>query len=168
LEFDRLPFLTMNIRCLLCVPALLLAGCFHNPLGIPPCTAGSFSQASVSADTITTTTGLRYIEGTVGNGLATGWCKAVSVHYIAYLLDGTKLESTHDTGIPVLFTPGVGALIDGFEQGVIAMHAGGTRRLIVPPGLGYGAQPVRDANGQVIVPANSTLVYDIEIVQVVP
>jgi FKBP-type peptidyl-prolyl cis-trans isomerase len=146
----------------------VLAGCVHEPTALPPCAVGSFTKASTNADTIITTTGLEYIEGAAGTGNSTGWCKTLSVHYDAFLADGTKLESTRDKGVPLIFTPGIGVLIDGFEQGVMEMKVGGTRRLIIPPKLAYGSNELRDSSGKVIIPANSTLVYDVEIVEVAP
>jgi peptidylprolyl isomerase len=161
------PF-TLFRACLVASASIAcVTGCIHEPTA-PPCDVGSFTTASVHGDTITTTTGLQYIEGTAGTGNATGWCKTLSVHYDAFLADGTKLESTHDLGIPLIFTPGIGVIIDGFEQGVMEMRVGGTRRLIVPPQLAYGSNEVKDSSGKLIVPANSTLVYDVEIVGVAP
>jgi peptidylprolyl isomerase len=150
---------------LLLLSAALLTGCVHTPEA-PQCTATPFDVASVSGDTVTTTTGLRYIEGLPGSGAALPWCRAVIVHYTGYLLDGTKFDSSRDIDRPLLFTPGYGDVIAGFEQGVISMRTCGTRRIVVPPGLGYGAEPRRDQTGQIIVPANSTLVYDIEVLEI--
>jgi peptidylprolyl isomerase len=138
------------------------AACWK-PITGPSCTPTSFTQASVSGDTITTTTGLRFIEAAVGGGSTLPWCQPVSVDYDAYLIDSTKFDSSRDLGVPLHFVPGVGDLIDGFEQGVIGMRAGGKRRLIIPPALGYGSVPVRNGSGTIIVPANSTLVFDVEL-----
>jgi len=143
----------------------LIAGC-ADPLTAPPCTAMPFVQASVSGDTITTTTGLRYIEGAPGTGGALPWCRSVAVHYTGYLLDGTKFDSSRDIGRPLVFTPGLGAAIDGFEQGVIGMHTCGTRRLIIPPELAYGADPRRNEAGDIIIPANSTVVFDVQVLEI--
>jgi FKBP-type peptidyl-prolyl cis-trans isomerase len=90
----------------------------------------------------------------------------VAVHYTAYLLDGTKFDSSLDIDRPLRFTPGYRELIDGFEQGVVGMRTGGTRRLIIPPRLAYGDEPVRDGSGAIIVPANSTLVFDVEMLAI--
>ncbi len=132
----------------------------------PACTPVALSVASANSDTITLNTGLRLIEGVEGSGLPSAWCGPIAVHYTEYLLNGTKLESSKDIEAPVVFTPGLGDLIDGFEQGVVGLRAGATRRLIVPPHLGYGNQERRNAGGTIIVPANSTLVYDIEVLEV--
>jgi peptidylprolyl isomerase len=142
--------------------AAALSACAESLTG-PVCTPGVFDTASTSGDTITTSTGLRYIDDSVGTGAPLPWCRLVQVHYDGYLLDGTRFDSSRDIDRPLLFTPGIGALIDGFEQGVIGMQLGGTRRLIIPPELGYGSEPVRDQNGTIIIPANSTVVFDVEV-----
>lgn len=140
----------------------LLVGCFEELTG-PTCTPTELTQASISGDTVTLSTGLRYMDGTPGSGTAAEWCVQVVTHYTEYLADGTRLISTHDIDQPLVFTPGVGDLIEGFEQGVIGMRNGGTRRLIVPPHLGYGSQAIRNSAGEIVIPANSTLIYDIEV-----
>jgi FKBP-type peptidyl-prolyl cis-trans isomerase len=149
--------------CQLCLAAGALTGCIGGSLTAPECTPVPFSQASVQADTITTTTGLRYIEGEAGIGTPLDWCRQVAIHYDAFLLDGTKFDSSREEN-PLIFVPGIGDLIDGIEQGVIGMRTDGSRRLIIPPALAFGSTPRRDGSGQIIVPGNSTVVYDIEIV----
>jgi len=49
---------------------------------------------------------------------------------------------------------------------VIGMRVCGTRRLIIPPALGYGDRPVQNDSGGVIVPPNSTVVFDIEMLEI--
>lgn len=156
----------MLIRPLALLALLTTVGGCLDRIDAPECTAVAFTQASVSGDTITTTTGLRYIEGTAGQGIAVDWCQTIAVHYDAFLLDGTRFDTSRDTDTPLIFSPGLGGLIDGIEQGVIGVRVGGQRRLIIPPALGFGPQPRRDENGQVVIPGNSTVVYDIEVVQV--
>jgi FKBP-type peptidyl-prolyl cis-trans isomerase len=129
----------------------------------PPCFPQSFTQAPAGGDTMLTSRGLRFIDGDSGTGPALDWCSVVTLDYDAYLLDSTKFDSSRDRGVPLRFVPGVGDLIDGFEQGVIGMRTNGTRRLIIPPELGYGSEPVRDGAGSIIIPANSTLVFDVEV-----
>lgn len=142
-----------------------LSGCADRITGAR-CEATDFQVAEVRADTVVTTTGLRWIEGTPGIGPALAWCRPIAVHYDAFLLDGSKFDSSRDGGNPLLFVPGYSAIIDGFEQGVIGLQAGGTRRLIIPPQLGFGAEALHDPAGQVVVPANSTLVFDIELIEI--
>lgn len=142
-----------------------LSGCTDRIAGAQ-CEPADFQVAEVRADTVVTTTGLRWIEGTPGIGPALAWCQPVALHYDAYLLDGDRFDSSRDEGRPLLFVPGYSALIDGFEQGVIGLRAGGTRRVIIPPQLGYGAEGLRDPGGQIVVPANSTLVFDLELIEI--
>ena len=125
----------------------------------------TWAVASTSADTIITTRGLKYIPGDMGSGGSTTWCTTVAVHYTGYY-NGTKFDSSRDLNRALIFTPGLGTLIDGFEQGVIGMPSCSTRRLIIPPSLGWGADPVRNDSGQVIVPANSTVVFDVEVLEI--
>ncbi len=156
----------MRTRALLLYLSLAAAsGCIER-IAVPECTPVTFSPSSVSGDTVTTTTGLRYIEGTAGTGLSVDWCRNVAVHFEGFLLDGTKIDSSRDRGIPLVFAPGLRGVIAGVEQGVVGLRVGSTRRLIIPPDLGFGPEPRRDAIGQIIVPGNSTVVYDIEILQV--
>lgn len=144
--------------------SVLIASCI-DPLTTPPCTATQLSTASTSGDTVTLNTGLRFIETEAGNGGLADWCRSVAIHYDAYLLDETKFDSSSVVG-PLLFTPGVGDLIDGLEQGVVGMRVPGTRRLIISPALGFGSEPRRDENGEIVVPANSTVVYDVKVISI--
>jgi FKBP-type peptidyl-prolyl cis-trans isomerase len=150
--------------CVLCLSAIALASC--DTISAPRCNRVSFSQASTEADTVTTTTGLRYIEGNAGEGVEVDWCNDVLLHYEGFLLDGTRFETTREADTPLLFAPGLDAVITGFAQGVIGMRPGGTRRLIIRPELGFGSRARLDANGRVVIPANSTIVYDIELLEV--
>jgi len=144
--------------------AFVAASCI-DPIDVPPCTPQTVTVASTQVDTVTTNTGLRYIDTSVGTGNAADWCHNMAIQYHAFLSDGTEFDSSTATS-PLIFAPGIGGLIDGIEQGVIGMKEGGTRRLIIPPSLGFGAEDRKDANGAVIVPGNSTVIYDIGLVQV--
>lgn len=134
-----------------------LVGCLGDPAG-PGCTPIESTQIAVSGDTITTSTGLRYIETRVGTGATAPWCQTVVPQITGTLLDGTVFQPTVRFG----FTPGRDNVIPGFAEGIVGMRDGGSRRLIVPPALGYGAQEQRDRNtNQVVIPANSTLIFDV-------
>lgn len=148
----------------LCSVPAVFAACIKSPTELA-CSRTDFTVTSVSGDTTTTSTGLRYVEGQAGFGETVTWCEPVTIHYTGYLLDGTKFDSSRDIDAPLSFRPGFSGVIDGVEQGVIGMRTTGTRRLIIPPALGYDAQALR-RDGQIVVPANSTLVFDIEIVRI--
>ncbi|HET7274676.1 MAG TPA: FKBP-type peptidyl-prolyl cis-trans isomerase [Longimicrobiaceae bacterium] len=140
---------------------ITMAACLDTDPVQPTCQPITLEIASTQGDTVTTQTGLRYIETSVGTGAEVESCVPIEITYEGRLTDGTLFDSG---GFP--FTPGLTRLIPGFEQGVIGIRAGGSRRLIVPPSLGYGSQPQTDRAGNVIIPANSTLIFDVEVVSV--
>jgi FKBP-type peptidyl-prolyl cis-trans isomerase FkpA len=91
------------------------------------------------------------------------------VHYTGWLYDpgaaeerGRQFDSSHERGQAFSFPLGAGHVIKGWEQGVPGMKVGGTRRLVIPPSLAYGARNI--ANG--LIPPNSTLLFEIELVAV--
>lgn len=84
----------------------------------------------------------------------------LSVHYTGALTDGKKFDSSRDRGQTFDVTLGQGRVIAGWEQGLVGMKVGETRRLTIPPELGYGA---RGAGG--VIPPNATLVFEVELVR---
>jgi len=106
--------------------------------------------------------GLQYYDMKVGTGPSPKIGQTVMVQYTGTLLDGTKFDSSYDHGgKPIGFPIGVGQVIKGWDEGVPSMKVGGKRRLVVPGELAYGANPPSAA-----IPANATLVFDIELVAV--
>jgi len=105
----------------------------------------------------------------VGTGTEATPGSQVSVLYVGKLSDGTVFDSSAAHGnTPLTFTLGAQGLIAGFQIGINGMKVGGERLLAIPPSLGYGAQDVKDSTGKVIIPANSTLVFDVQLVSVTP
>lgn len=86
----------------------------------------------------------------------------VAVHYTGWLEDGTKFDSSLDRGRAFVFRLGAGQVIQGWERGVVGMKVGGKRRLTIPPELAYGNREV----GGGLIPANATLIFDIELLGV--
>lgn len=123
----------------------------------PPLPAG--------AVTVTTGTGLQYVDVAVGSGATAQSGNRVRVRYTGWLTNN-KFFDTSAGGPPLEFILGTKAVIDGFDQGIQGMKPGGKRRLIIPPALGYGANPVTNNAGVVVIPANSTLIFDVELVTV--
>lgn len=98
------------------------------------------------------------LEGT-GEEAKTG--DTVKVNYKGTLEDGTQFDSSYDRGEPFEFTIGEGNVIQGWEQGIPGMKVGGKRKLIIPPHLAYGA------GGRGSIPPNATLIFDVELVEIV-
>jgi peptidylprolyl isomerase len=115
-----------------------------------------------SGKEVTTASGLKYTDLVVGTGPSPRRGQTVSVHYTGTLTNGTKFDSSRDKGQPYSFALGRNppAVIQGWEEGLATMKVGGRRQLVVPPALGYGAMPRPG------IPANSTLVFDVELLDV--
>ena len=114
---------------------------------------------------VTTTSGLQYEDVTVGSGAEAKAGNYVSVHYTGWLyqngVKGAKFDSSKDRNDPFAFPLGAGHVIRGWDEGVQGMKVGGTRMLVIPPDLGYGA---RGAGG--VIPPNATLVFEVELLGV--
>lgn len=136
-------------------------------------TSMSSSGAAATEQTATTTTEqAKTVQGQdvkVGTGLEAKPGDTVSVLYVGKFTDGTVFDSSAAHGNqPLTFVLGSQGLIPGFQIGVNQMKEGGERLLAIPPSLGYGGEDVKDASGKVIIPANSTLVFSVQLVKVVP
>ncbi len=110
---------------------------------------------------ITTASGLKYTDQVVGAGATPQKGQTVTVHYTGTLENGKKFDSSLDRGTPADFRLGVGAVIKGWDEGLMSMKVGGKRRLVIPAKLGYGP------NGRPPdIPGNSTLIFDVELLGV--
>jgi FKBP-type peptidyl-prolyl cis-trans isomerase FkpA len=113
----------------------------------------------------TTPSGLQYEDTVTGSGPAARAGQSVTVHYTGWLFEngaaGRKFDSSKDRGQPFRFDLGAGSVIRGWDEGVQGMQVGGTRRLVIPPELGYGA---RGAGG--VIPPNATLLFEVELLAV--
>ena len=118
-------------------------------------------MASISKDAQTTDSGLKYIMLEEGKGASPVAGQNVSVHYAGYLLDGTKFDSSYDRGEPITFPLGQGRVIKGWDEGIGLLKIGGKAKLIIPPDLAYGNRAVGP------IPANSILMFEVELVDIV-
>lgn len=113
------------------------------PKGAPP-------TALVQTDLIT------------GNGAEAVAGKQLSMQYVGVSYSTKKqFDASWDRGEPFTFTLGAGEVIKGWDQGVPGMKVGGRRKLVIPPGLGYGAR-----GSPPDIKPNETLVFVIDLVSV--
>ena len=114
---------------------------------------------------ITTTSGLQYEDTVEGSGDVAQAGQYVSVHYTGWLYEGgvkgAKFDSSKDRGQPFQFPLAAGHVIRGWDEGVQGMKVGGTRILVIPAQLGYGA---RGAGG--VIPPNATLMFEVDLLAV--
>jgi FKBP-type peptidyl-prolyl cis-trans isomerase FkpA len=104
--------------------------------------------------------GLKYEDLVEGDGATAEAGQTVVVHYTGWLTDGSKFDSSKDRNQPFSFGLGKGMVIRGWDEGVVGMKVGGTRKLTIPPQLGYGA-----AGAGGVIPPNATLVFEVELLE---
>ena len=105
-------------------------------------------------------TELQIIDTVQGSGDPVPTGATITAHYTGALVaDGTIFQSSHDFGQPITFP--LGGVIEGWQKGVPGMKVGGTRRLIIPAAQAYGS-----ASPSPNIPANSDLVFDIELTEI--
>lgn len=115
-------------------------------------------QKAQDADLKTTESGLTYKVIKQGEGALPGDNDQVKVIYTGKLIDGTEFDSSKGEGIDFP----VSGVVPGFREGLKMMNKGSKYTLIIPSDLAYGDQ----TNGS--IPAGSTLVFDVEVVEVIP
>ncbi|MFZ1388665.1 MAG: FKBP-type peptidyl-prolyl cis-trans isomerase [Thiolinea sp.] len=134
-------------------------------------TASTTTEAAAPAPAAgaSTITSLQSNDVKPGTGAEAVAGKAVAVHYTGWLYDekaadkhGAKFDSSHDRGEPFEFTLGGGQVIQGWDQGVVGMKVGGQRTLTIPAAMAYG----ETGAGGGLIPANATLVFDVELLDV--
>lgn len=130
-------------------------------------TKDATAPTDTSTNTEATTPQVAGQDAVVGTGATAGPGSQVSILYVGMLQDGTVFDSSaNNNNQPLTFVLGSEGIIPGFQIGVNGMKEGGERRISIPPELGYGTQDVKDATGKVIIPANSTIIFDIKLVKV--
>jgi FKBP-type peptidyl-prolyl cis-trans isomerase len=139
------------------VLALALSGCPSiSASGVTTIEAATFAPA-LGVDLAQSTkdsSGMYTRELTVGDGGTPVQAPSVvTMRYTGWLADGTQFDSNQTTGFQ--FTLGAGQVISGWDIGVRGMQVGGTRQLIIPPSLGYGA------SGYGPIPPDAILVFSV-------
>ena len=145
----------MNLRLSLLTLALAastLIGAFAQ--------TGKTGPSKVTGKGTTTASGLQYWDLVPGKGATAARGQKVQVHYTGWLTSGKKFDSSVG-GAPFAFTLGSGQVIKGWDEGVAGMKVAGKRQLRIPPQLAYGSSGYPG-----VIPPNSTLVFDVELLDV--
>ncbi|MFM2482996.1 FKBP-type peptidyl-prolyl cis-trans isomerase [Celerinatantimonas sp. YJH-8] len=107
---------------------------------------------------VTTASGLQYQVLKEGDGPQPKLTDTVTVNYKGTLINGKQFDSSYDRGQPATFP--LNRVISGWSEGVQLMHVGGKYRLFIPSKLAYGD------TGAGSIPANSTLIFDVELLSI--
>lgn len=133
-------------------------------LGPPSDPATEVFAPSLKVDIATMTrlpSGLYIRDDTTGTGAdVVAASDTIWVNYAGYLKDGKLFDS----GTNVKFVRS--GLVAGFRDGVVGMKVGGTRKIVIPSELGYGGTSQKDGQGQITIPRQSTLVFDVKMIKV--
>lgn len=103
--------------------------------------------------------GVYYQDVPAGNGTTAASGNHLTVHYTGYYTNGTSFDTSIGKA-PYGFTLGAGSVIKGWDEGLVGMKVGGTRKLVIPPAMGYGGGSF---NG---IPPNSILVFNVQLVSI--
>ena len=159
LVFSRIVGGTTTLSTSCAATATAAANVNRTPPAGPPAAAGTPTSGAQ---------GLRYLDIVPGCGPSAQQGSTVTIIYTGWTQAGGKLFDSSLRHTPKTFqipSP-LGSdqptVIQGFNLGLIGMQLGGTRRLIVPPALAYGAQ----GNSALGVPPGATLIFDVTLVAV--
>lgn len=112
--------------------------------------------------------GLSKVDSTLGQGATCAADDFVEVHYTGWLWEaneegvfgkGKKFDSSVDRGTPIAFPLGMSMVIPGWDKGLVGMHIGGKRSLLIEPAMAYG-----EAGRPPVIPPSSTLFFDVELI----
>ena len=106
-------------------------------------------------------TKLEIVDEVVGTGAEAKDGDEVKVHYTGTLMNGKKFDSSRDRGEPFGFKLGTGAVIKGWDKGVVGMKVGGKRKLTIPYDLAYG-----ENGSPPNIPPKAALKFDVELMSI--
>ena len=152
--------------------ALTATGCSGTPAATPPTTSAPAEVTPPPATTppatpapatkpLPTVSALQIKDLKVGKGAVAKAGQTVTVNYTGWLMDGTKFDSSLDSGQPFTFRLGAGQVIPGWDKGVAGMKVGGRRVLVIPGAMAYGEQ-----GSPPVIPANATLKFQVDLLSV--
>jgi FKBP-type peptidyl-prolyl cis-trans isomerase FkpA len=123
-------------------------------------------QDYLTANNITATqhcSGLFYSIEMPGSGTTATACSYIAVKYIGQFTDGTIFDQTTNGNVAQFY---LGQVIRGWTNGLPYLKPGGKIHLYIPPTLGYGNVDRKDGAGNVVIPANSVLIFEVELMEV--
>ncbi len=123
------------------------------------------NSTTFMTDTATTTTTTQTMDPDENKVSENG--DLVVVHYTGTLENGTKFDSSYDRGEPIAFLLGKGMVIKGWDEGLLGVKKGDKKHLVITGDKAYGEQEIKGPDGKVLIPKNATLVFDLEVVQIV-
>jgi peptidylprolyl isomerase len=152
----------MRFLLSLAATAFVLAACHANAETTGTMTSDKHTTSTSQPSSFTTPGGTQVTEIKVGDGATVTTGSTAVVHYTGMLLDGRKFDSSKDRGQPFpVQNVGRAGVIRGWNEGLIGMRVGGTRRLVIPASSGYGTRGMPP-----VIPPNATLVFEIDCLEV--
>jgi FKBP-type peptidyl-prolyl cis-trans isomerase FkpA len=123
--------------------------------------AVALAAAGLAWASLPKSVGLETVKAGTGKAVTTE--DVVVINYVGKLTSGKTFDEGQQAPLPVA------GMIPGFTEGLLKMKQGGKYKLTIPAVKAYGPEEKRNPqSGEVVIPANSDLVFDIEILQVVP
>jgi hypothetical protein len=160
------PCLRHFLPALALAAAVAVAAC-SNPVGAdrvpPPDPTQVVYAPSLGIDLsqfTRTSSGLYVRDDIVGTGAVIADSDSVAVRYTGWLVNGTRFDTNEPNGTPFRFRVGAGQVIAGWDEGIVGMRVGGTRRLVIPSPLAYGPGGAPPS-----IPGNAVLVFRVVLVQ---
>lgn len=101
-----------------------------------------------------------------GTGLVVEPGMTLITQYVGRFADGTQFDSSEELGEDWIFTLGVGQVLEGWDEGLVGMRVGGTRRLEIPAHMAFGRSGQCFSDGTCAVPPNTDVIYDVTIVDI--
>jgi FKBP-type peptidyl-prolyl cis-trans isomerase len=118
---------------------------------------------TAKGETKTTPGGVTYETLKEGSGAELKFGQQAVVHYVGKLQNGREFDSSRENNRPMTVRIGVDKLIEGWVEAIPGMKVGEIRKLAIPPELGY-----KSAGFPPKIPPNATLVFEVELVEIIP